>query len=143
RALPPAANDQTTAINGINRIGQILISLSHKIWTHHDANKQPALERLTLKQRDFSFYLYKAFFQVSYFINYDVAVNESILSTLKLVAQHAPSNLHETIWNYGKYMWACFQKETLLDLDENFLKQTLTHLAPATNHNVKDILDYS
>ena len=36
-----------------------------------------------------------------------------------------------------------FSKETLLDLDESFLKQTLTDLAQATNHNVKDILDYS
>lgn len=142
KALSPATNDPTTAINGINRIGQILVSLSHKNWTHHDANKQPVLERLTLKQRDFSFYLYKAFFQVSYSSNDDVAVTESILSTLKLIAQHAPSNLHETIWNYGKYVWAGFRKETLLDLDESFLKQTLTDLAQATNHNVKDILDY-
>src|SRR5699024_4186659 len=106
RDLLDAANDSTTAINGINRIGQIIISLSHNKWTHHDVNKQPALTRLTLKQRDFSFYLYKAFFLVSYFSNDDVAVTESILSTLKLIAQHAPSSLHETIWNYGKYIWA-------------------------------------
>src|SRR5699024_6711402 len=101
RTLQTAANDTTTDIDGINRIGQILISLSHKNWTHHDTNKQPVLERLTLKQRDFSFYLYNAFFQVSYSSNDDVAVTESLLSTLKLIAQHAPSNLHETIWNYG------------------------------------------
>src|SRR5699024_12621546 len=100
-----------TTINIINRIGQILITLRHKNWTHHDANKQPVLERLTLKQRDFSFYLYKAFFQVSYSSNDDVAVTESILSTLKLIPQHAHSNLHKTIWNYGKYIRAGFQKK--------------------------------
>src|SRR5699024_11672811 len=113
-------NDPTTAINGINRIGQILISLSHKNWTHHDANKQPVLERLTLKQRDFSFYLYKAFLQVSYSSNDDVAVNEYILSTLKLITQHAPYNLHVTIWNYGNYVRAGFMKESLFYVYEIF-----------------------
>src|SRR5699024_4078978 len=104
--------------------------------------KQPVLERLTLKQGDFSFYLYKAFFQVSYSSNDDVAVTESILSTLKLIAQHAPSNLHETICTYGKNVWAGIRKENLLHIDESLLKQTLTDLAQATNHNEKDILDY-
>src|SRR5699024_11419587 len=118
RALPPAANDPTTAINGINRIGQILISLSHKNKTHHDTNKQPVLERLTLKQRDHSYYLYKAFLQVSYSSNDDVAVTESILSTLKLIAQHAPSNLHETIWKYENYVRAGHRKDILLALEE-------------------------
>src|SRR5699024_12716954 len=76
RALPPAANDPTTAINGINRIGQILISISHKKWTHHDANKQQALERVTLKQRDISFYLYKTFFKDSNISNYNIELTD-------------------------------------------------------------------
>src|SRR5699024_153319 len=69
-----ASHDATTAINGMIRKGQSLISLSHNSWPHHDANNGPVVEPFTLEERDVSLDVYNAFFHVIYSGNGDVAV---------------------------------------------------------------------
>lgn len=138
RAISPAVNDPHTAINCINRIGQILIKLGNKEWLRlefYDTKKQ---QRLTIKQHDFSYYLYTAFFQIRHYADEDVSVTTAILNVLKLIAENAPTNVHDTIWEFAEYIIAGFKQEVLLSLDEEFLNHELYRIALITGHEVTE-----
>ncbi|UOQ91539.1 DUF2254 domain-containing protein [Halobacillus shinanisalinarum] len=138
RAISPSTNDPHTAINCINRIGEILIQLGNKEWLRPELYDTQRQQRLTIKQHDFSYYLYKAFFQLRHYGNEDVSVTTAILHVLKLIAGHAPTNLHDTIWKFAEYIFSGFNQEVLLPLDEDYLKHELYQIAEMTGHEVTE-----
>src|SRR5699024_11002263 len=56
RAISPSTNDPNTAINCINRLGEIFILLGNKKWLRPELIDNQEQQRLTIKQHDFSYY---------------------------------------------------------------------------------------
>lgn len=135
RAISPSTNDPNTAINCINRIGEIFIYLGNKKWLHPELIDNQKQERLTIKQHDFSYYLHKAFFQIRHYAKEDVSVTTAILNACKLIAGQTPANVHETIWEFANYIVDGFNKEVLLPQDENFLNHEFNRIAEITGHD--------
>ncbi|MBB6450239.1 putative membrane protein [Geomicrobium halophilum] len=138
RAISPSTNDPHTAINCINRIGEIFIKLGNKEWLQPELYDSQQQQRLTIKHPDFSYYLYKAFFQIRHYGNEDVSVTTAILNVLKLIAANTPSNLQETIWKFAMYVYEGLNKEVLLSLDKSYLKSELYQIAEVTSHDVPE-----
>lgn len=140
KAISPAINDPHTAINCINRIGEIFIHLSKHKWLLPELYQTNAQKRLQIKQHSFSYYLYKAFYQIRHYSNEDVSVTIAILHVLKLVAEQVPDVFHDTIWDFAVYIMEGFKKEMLLSSDNEYLNNELIQIAEITGHQATDYI---
>lgn len=138
RAISPSTNDPNTAINCIYRIGEVLIHLGNKRWLHPELIDNEREQRLIIKQHDFSYYLYKTFYQIRHYAKEDVSVTTAILNVCKLIAGNTPVNIHHTIWEFANYIDAGFSKKVLQPQDESFLNHEFDRIAEITGHDKKD-----
>ena len=140
RAISPSTNDPNTAINCINRIGEVLIYLGNKPSQQPKDKKQQRKKDFQIKQHDFSHYLYKAFFQICHSSKEDVSVAVSVLSVCNLIAKNIPTNLHPVLWDFATYVDAVFNKEVLQPQDQQFYYKELNQIAEITGNEQKSSL---
>src|SRR5699024_789278 len=97
RAISPSTNDPNTAINCINRIGEVLIYLGNKPSQQPKDEKQQRKKDFQIKQHDFSNYLYKAFFQICHSTKEDVSVVVTVLRVCNLITKNISKSLHPAL----------------------------------------------
>lgn len=128
RAISPAINDPHTAINCINRIGTILVELGKVRPGHLYLYDQEGRSRVVLKQHDFSYYLYKGFYQIRHYGKEDVSVTTAILHVLKLIAEAAPPDIQEIVYDYANYIFEGFEHDVLLSKDKEYIEREWNEL---------------
>lgn len=134
RAISPSTNDPNTAINCINRIGEVLIHLGNKPSQQPQEKDQQSKMSFIIKQHNFSHYLYKAFFQICHSSKEDVSVVVAVLKVCSLIASSTPENFHSSIWDFTNYVHAVFNKEVLQPQDEQFYYEQLNQIARITRN---------
>ncbi|MDN3450775.1 DUF2254 domain-containing protein [Planococcus sp. APC 3906] len=132
RAISPGINDPNTANDIIVRIGRLLGKTAH--IPHGElalANKEGQhIVKCTLPE--FSGVLYKVYYQMAYYGKEDISVMHSMADSLKIVAELAPSEHHQAIWDIQTYILESLEGQQLKSMDQDFLQKKVDELAVAT-----------
>ena len=133
RAISPGINDPNTANDIIVRIGRLLGKIAH---THHGevvlANKE-GKKIVKCMLPEFSEVLYKVYYQMSFYGKEDISVLHSMADSLKIIAELAPSEHHQAIWDIQAYILESLEEQPLKSMDRGFLQKKIDELAMATN----------
>lgn len=136
KAISPAINDPHSAINAIQRIGELMIELGQQYRPIHYYSDDEGKLRLILEQRDFSYYLYKSFYQIRRYGKDDIAVMHHIFQVLYNVGYICEEKYEEEIWELTLYMVEALDMDNLANLDYRHLKQPLDKIAKLYNKEV-------
>lgn len=133
RAISPGINDPNTANDIIVRIGRLLGKTAH--IPHGElalANKEGQhIVKCTLPE--FSGVLYKVYYQMAYYGKEDISVMHSMADSLQIVAELAPSEHHQAIWDIQTYILESLEGQQLKSMDQDFLQKKVDELAVATS----------
>ncbi|MCK0473945.1 DUF2254 domain-containing protein [Halalkalibacter sp. APA_J-10(15)] len=133
RALSPGINDPNTAINGIKALARILSTLASKNLHRSYYNDDYKSLRVINKQRSFSDYLYRCYYQIKHYGIEDISVVAAMIDSLALIASQNNQEIKQLIWDFSQYIQLAIHSETLLDLDRSFINSKLKKLAIQTN----------
>lgn len=132
RALSPGTNDPNTAISGIRALAKILTVLAgknlHRSFYNDDLNNL----RVINKQRHFQDYLYKCYYQIRHYGIDDVSVVAAMIDSLQVIAAQNGTKTKKLIWEFSLYIQQGIKRETLLELDRDYLNEKIEQLSIQT-----------
>lgn len=117
KAISPAVNDPHTAINCINRMGELLHELTKgNPELLYLTDKQQQI-RCILKQKKFEDYLYKSFYQIRHYGKHDISIMYGILEVLYKLSVVSDEQTKHKIWSFHFYIIDVIQLSELSALD--------------------------
>ncbi|MDY0406791.1 DUF2254 domain-containing protein [Virgibacillus sp. 179-BFC.A HS] len=122
RAISPAINDPHTAINCINRIGELLSEIGKEYKEINylaDHNQQL---RVIIEQKKYETYLYKSFYQIRHYGKDDVSVIYGIIEVLYKIAVVSNDTIKQKLWDFHIYILDVIDWESLSKLDYKHLQ---------------------
>jgi len=135
RAISPAVNDPHTAINCINRIGAMLVTIGREIKNMHYLANDAGELRIIRPMMPFEDYLYKGFYQLKHYGKKDVSVLYSLFTILGKVASVSGDTVKQKIWAFHFEILAVFDWETLTKQDFAHLYSAYQRLVSICRHN--------
>lgn len=117
KSISPAMNDPHTAINCINRIGELLHDISKSEQeTAYLVDNEKRL-RCILKEKRFEDYLYKSFYQIRHYGKDDLSVMYGILEALYKLSIVSNQTVKHKIWAFHFYIMDVINLNQLSELD--------------------------
>lgn len=122
RAISPAINDPHTAINCINRIGELLHETGKNYReTCYLADKEKQL-RVIHHPKKFEDYLYKSFYQIRHYGRDDISIIYGIMEVLYKLSVVSNNSIKQKLWKFHYYITDVIEWDFLSELDRQHMQ---------------------